>query len=151
MAIRYLLYLMRDNQTDLDEKYFNTVFQDMDARLDKLERLQISWEEAVRVLQEFGLERIDNSIIPVLQAAQAALVEAQGMVAELQQQIEDVDVQGQLDTALAAQNAEVAAALAAQTAALNAVDTAQTTALTSAFTNIQAQLADIQALLYAAL
>lgn len=162
MAIKYPIYEMRDGKSPLSHTFFNPIHKDLDTRLDNLERVKISWDEAVRALREFGLERIDNSIIPVLQAAQAALAEAQGMVAELQQQIEDADVQGQLDTALAAQNAEVAAALDAQadafTTALTALaddvatnDAAQTAALEAVDSAIQEQLVDLQALIYSAL
>ena len=137
MATRYLSYAMIDGKTRLGVEYFNPVWKDIDVRLDKLENKQISWDEAVRELNEFGLERIDNTIGPVLTAAQVELAEAQAASAQLQQMIEDADIQGQLDTALAAQSAAVTAELDALETSLSVAIAALSSTLSQRITALE--------------
>ena len=151
MATRYLSYAMVDGKTRLGGEYFNPVWKDIDTRLDKLESKQISWDEAVRELNEFGLERIDNTIGPVLAAAQVELAEAQAASAQLQQMIEDADIQGQLDTALTAQSAAVTAELDALETALSVAIAAVNTTLGARITAIENELETLRPLIFAGL
>ena len=128
---------MVDGKTRLSDEYFNPVWKDIDVRLDKLENKQISWDEAVRELNEFGLERIDNTIGPVLASAQAELVKAQTASAQLQQMIDDADIQGQLDTALAAQSAAVTAELDALETSLSVAIAALSSTLSQRITALE--------------
>ena len=131
MAVRFPNYEMRDGKTELAEKYFNPILADIDSRIDTLEQLRISWDEATRQLNEFGLERIDSTISPVLAAAQAELAAAQADALAVKQLIEDIDVQGQLDAALTAQTAAIDQALIIQEAATNAAIAALQAELTA--------------------
>ncbi|PIQ23518.1 hypothetical protein COW36_08960 [bacterium (Candidatus Blackallbacteria) CG17_big_fil_post_rev_8_21_14_2_50_48_46] len=113
MATEYQRYQMQDGKTRLGQEYFNPVWQALDARLDRLEQVRLDWESAVADIQQFGLERIDATIAPILAEAQALLVEIQTLYSELMQLVEDIDIQGQIDTSLAAQTAWVEGAIAA--------------------------------------
>ncbi len=139
MATRYLSYAMIDGKTRLGGEYFNPVWKDIDVRLDKLESKSISWDDAVRELNEFGLERIDNTIAPVLAAVQVELTEAQAASAQLQQMIEDADIQGQLDTALALQSAAV-------TSELDALETALSVAIAAVNITLSERIAALETL-----
>jgi hypothetical protein len=58
---------MRDGITKLGEQYFNPIWDLIDRRLDVLETLKISWEQAVADLTQFGLRRIDESLAPAIE------------------------------------------------------------------------------------
>lgn len=73
MTARVTQYLMRDGHTRLSEQYFNPVWQDLDRRLDILERLQINWENAVTELQNNGLVRLNDVLIPLIEQAETEL------------------------------------------------------------------------------
>lgn len=73
MTVRLTQYLMRDGLTRLSEEYFNPVWGDLDRRLDMLERLSISWETAIDDLQINGLTRLNEILIPLIDAAEAEL------------------------------------------------------------------------------
>lgn len=79
MALRFDQYRMRDAVTRLSERVLNPIFQDLDRRLDVLERLRADWVTATQELQTFGLARLDESIAPLL----AQLVEQAEQVGEL--------------------------------------------------------------------
>jgi len=64
MATRLERYRMKDGVTPLSEDYFNPVFADLDARLDVLEQRRVDFDQAVRDLTAFGLQRIDVLIGP---------------------------------------------------------------------------------------
>ncbi|PIQ25431.1 hypothetical protein COW20_15330 [bacterium (Candidatus Blackallbacteria) CG13_big_fil_rev_8_21_14_2_50_49_14] len=101
MATQYPRYQMKDTQTRLGQEYFNPIWLDLDSRLDKLEQLKLDWNTAISEIQQFGLDRIDATVVPVLAAAQVELAAAQAQVIELQQMIAAADIQGQIDAALA--------------------------------------------------
>lgn len=82
MALKYLQYLGRDGVTAAGEDYFNPIWRDIDGRLDVLERLQISWESAVADLRQFGLERIDATLQPILDQITAAAEEAIAIIGQ---------------------------------------------------------------------
>lgn len=125
MALKFPQYLMRDGVTRLSQDYFNPIWRDLDGRLDTLERLKISWESAVSEVQQFGIQRIDTVLAPVIEDITTTLASANAAAAELQQIIEDADIQGQLDAAFDAQNALVQQALDDQEEALTqAIDDA---------------------------
>ncbi len=88
MARKLIYYRFRDGQTTLDEKELNKRFFDIDARLHALELLSISWQEAVSQVQNEGLKRINELIIPVLEQAQEELSQIQSDWDELKQQIQ---------------------------------------------------------------
>lgn len=92
MATRLPKYVMRDNETKLGQEYFNPIWADIDNRFDKLEKLKIQWESAVAELQEFGLERIDNSLTPLLEASQTVLADLQVQATDLVQTILDNNI-----------------------------------------------------------
>lgn len=126
MAIKYPQYAGRNGVSNLDQKYFNPIWQDIDRRIDALEKAKISWEAAVAELTEFGLERIDTTLTPILDAATDALNAAEADALALQQLIADADVQAQLDAALTAQNAQVESDLDDLEAAMQSqIDTLQ--------------------------
>ncbi|MBF2054696.1 MAG: hypothetical protein IGS03_14720 [Candidatus Sericytochromatia bacterium] len=104
MALKFPQYLMRDGVTRLGEDYFNPVWRDLDGRLDTLEKLKISWQTAVSEIQQFGIQRIDTVLAPVIEDITTTLASANAAAAELQQIIEDADIQTQLDAAFDDQN-----------------------------------------------
>ncbi len=100
MATQYPKYQMQDGKTRLGQEYFNPILQDLDSRLDKLEKLQVSWLAAIAELQQFGLDRIDGSLGPVLEEAQVQLTEASAMAEELTTMIAEADIPGQIEAGL---------------------------------------------------
>lgn len=93
---------MVDGKTRLSDEYFNPVWKDIDVRLDKLENKQISWDTAVRELNAFGLERIDNVLAPLIASTNEILQNADDKVAELEviisEATDSIDVQLQEHT-----------------------------------------------------
>lgn len=67
MAVKRDAYRFKDGVTDLSAKTFNQIFSDLDARLHSLEQLGVTWKDAVFELQQFGLERINGALAPVLE------------------------------------------------------------------------------------
>ena len=63
--IRREVYRFQEGRTPLSAQELNRRFFDLDTRLDALEGLKVSWEEAVRVLQEAGLARINQVLLPL--------------------------------------------------------------------------------------
>jgi hypothetical protein len=70
-------YNIKDGKTPLNAEELSFRFLDIDGRLHQLELLKISWEQAVVEIQNHGLERINNTVQPVLDAASALVDEAQ--------------------------------------------------------------------------
>lgn len=70
---------MRDGVTPLSEDFFNEVFGDLDARIADLEDRRKTLQSVIDELTGFGLERINATLIPVMQSIDAAL---QGMLAK---------------------------------------------------------------------
>ncbi|WP_313410586.1 hypothetical protein [Stutzerimonas kunmingensis] len=64
MPSRYDRYRMKDGLTRLGEAYFNAIWRDLDVRLASLEDLRIAWTEAVRMITETGLVRINEILAP---------------------------------------------------------------------------------------
>ena len=69
MTIKRTQYQFKDGKTTLSAETFNAVFFDLDARLHGLEQLEVSWEDAVSELQQYGLSRINGALGPVLDQA----------------------------------------------------------------------------------
>ncbi len=59
-------YQMADGNTPLASSFFNLVFSDLDQRLHAQEVMEKDWRAALDVLSEFGLERIDQTLAPLL-------------------------------------------------------------------------------------
>ncbi len=73
MATRLTIYRMTDGLTRLGEDYFNAIWADLDLRLDALEKVRADWKAAVSDIQAFGLDRIDSTLVPVLNEARSLL------------------------------------------------------------------------------
>lgn len=71
MAIKRDKYRFKDGLTSLDAASFNLVFFDLDSRLHALETLGVTWQDAVRELQQYGLARINGALAPLLSETQA--------------------------------------------------------------------------------
>lgn len=140
MATEYPRYQMQDGKTRLSQEYFNPIWQALDSRLDTLEKKKWEIEEAIRQLQEFALDRIDASLVPVLDEAQSALSEAQTILADLQAMITEADIPALISAAMAPFISDVEAALAAQS-----------TETTEAINSLQEELAAVRTLAYAGL
>lgn len=66
MANRFMAYFFRDGDSNLDANKFNPIFKDIDLRIGVLEDLEISWTDAVRLVTNTGLTRINNIIEPLV-------------------------------------------------------------------------------------
>jgi fructose-1,6-bisphosphatase len=102
------LYIIKDNQTALDAATFNPRFQDLDLRLHELETQKATVEQTIDELQRFGLERINQTLGPVLETVDDKVAEAQAVLDGASGAVDDF-------------NDDAAAALTAQTTALNAM------------------------------
>lgn len=60
-------YRMIDGRTRLGAAYFNAIWTDIDLRLAELEQIEITWEDAVRQVSEFGLVRINQVLAGPIQ------------------------------------------------------------------------------------
>lgn len=67
MAELYPELVFRDDQ-ELYAEPLNRAFGSLDVRIRLLEALKISWEDAIGVLQQYGLERLDNALLPVYES-----------------------------------------------------------------------------------
>jgi microcystin-dependent protein len=76
-------YWMVDGKTTLSARYFNQVWQDLDLRLDTLEGVRISWEEAVRRVSDLGLTRINEVLGPAIQSVDGSVERAERMLDEI--------------------------------------------------------------------
>ncbi|HWO57703.1 MAG TPA: hypothetical protein VNN55_09075 [bacterium] len=70
MPSRFEKYRFRDGVTPLSEDTFNRVLRDIDLRIVALEEIKASWEEAVRILTDQGLLRINEALLPALETLQ---------------------------------------------------------------------------------
>lgn len=140
MGTKYPQYQMKDTQTRLSQDYFNPIWKDVDSRLDALEQLRMDWNTAIQEIREFGLERIDATLEPVLDAAQQSLTESQALLTDLQDMIAEADIPAQIATAMGAFIADVNEAL----------ETQETTFSTQ-ITALQVQLDEVRTLAYAGL
>lgn len=84
MARRIDRYRMVDGTTPLSARYFNAVWQDLDLRIDAVEGLRISWEEAVRRVSDLGLTRINEVLRPALDSVDASVQRADGMLNDVE-------------------------------------------------------------------
>jgi hypothetical protein len=108
---------MVDGKTRLGAEYFNLVWKDVDIRLDKLENKSVSWDTAVRELNAFGLERIDNVLAPLIASTNEILQNADDKVAELEVIISEAT--DSIDTQLQEHTAQVNNALQESTEQVN--------------------------------
>lgn len=114
MPSRIDRYRMKDGVTPLAARYFNPVWQDIDLRLAELEQLRMGWQEAVRLVSDLGLARINEVIGGPLNTVNAAIEQVQQALADMP----EVVVQGDLDAALQAE-AAARAVLAQQITVIN--------------------------------
>ena len=63
---KYIQYYFKDGE-QLTARKLNLRFEDLDLRIHNLEELKVEWESAVSLLQQYGLERINEAIVPLLQ------------------------------------------------------------------------------------
>lgn len=89
MGRKLELYRFRDGITPLSSAEFNFRFFDIDARLFDLEEVKISWENAVSILTNQGIKRIDEVLGP-------ALIYVNESMADIEEQINQakMDVAG---------------------------------------------------------
>ena len=78
--LKHLQYHFQEGVTPLSAAEFNRRFRDLDGRLHALEEMTLSWEEAVRKVQDYGLERINNVLQPVLAQADQQVAEARNQI-----------------------------------------------------------------------
>lgn len=140
MSYKYPSYQMTDGRTRLSAEYFNPVWKDLDARLDKLEQLKDAQTAAIQALTGFGLERIDATLQPVLTAAEQALSESQALLTDLQGMIAEADIPAQIATAMGAFIADVNEAL-----------DSMSSDFTDQLESLQTQLDEVRTLAYAGL
>lgn len=110
MGRRFEEYRFRDGLTPLSADTFNPIFSDLDLRLDTVEKLQVDWEAAVAALTNTGLTKINEVLLPLIQAAQEVLLAAEiqltngacdivyneaGLVAEMNYTLDEEDVYSQ--------------------------------------------------------
>jgi len=62
---KYLQYYFKDGE-QLTARKLNLRFEDLDLRIHKLEEVKINWEEAVSLVKEYGLSRINEAVIPLI-------------------------------------------------------------------------------------
>lgn len=120
MAIQFPRYRMRDGQTRLAEGYFNPIWQDLDARLHRIEALRVEWEGAVAELSQFGVERLDAVVAPLVAQANAQLAQAQAVGEQLVALVDDLDWTAYLAAELAVHSAAVQGWVGVVAAELNA-------------------------------
>jgi hypothetical protein len=75
MAQKLEAYRFREGITPLSEKELNARFFDLDARLNALEQLSITWESSVAALNNLGIERLNSIIVPIVSEATSVLSE----------------------------------------------------------------------------
>lgn len=122
---RFDLYRMKNESTPLSEEYFNPIWFDIDSRLDALESIKVSWEEAVRTISQYGIVRIEELIRPAWQHLQTKRQEANTIVNEIR------DLRESADEMINAERDEVLSAIAnARTSSLNDINSARNNALT---------------------
>lgn len=76
-------YRMVDGKTPLSARYFNPVWQDLDLRLDTLEGVRMSWDDAVRRVSDLGLARINEVLGPAIQAVDGSVARAESMLDDI--------------------------------------------------------------------
>ncbi len=87
-------YHITDGKSPLSGKdTFNPIFTDLDVRLHKLEQLAVSWEHAVSELQNFGLERINKALVPLLEETRILMDELHRQHSEIRAQHTDLQEQ----------------------------------------------------------
>ncbi|ADK84939.1 hypothetical protein Deba_1571 [Desulfarculus baarsii DSM 2075] len=132
-------YAFRDGVTPLSAEELNARFFDLDLRCHALEGLGVSWEDAVRQVQQVGLERINGLILPTLDQAGAMIDDTRRQWEHINQSwsdmVDTVDGAGQrLDATEAGLNAvgaaltQAGARIDVAEAGLDAVDAALTRA-----------------------
>lgn len=84
-------YRMKDGQTPLAERYFNPIWSDVDLRITDLEQLRIGWLEAVRIVSDHGLARINEVIAGPVAIVNAAIVQVQQALAALPSIVDQAD------------------------------------------------------------
>ena len=80
-------YRFRDNDI-LTARVLNQRFEDIDLRIHNLEELKVSWEEAVREIQNYGLLRINEAVSPLINDLQT---QADSLVNQLQTELDSLN------------------------------------------------------------
>lgn len=119
MPSQFQKYRLRDGVTPLAARFFNPVFQDMDTRLVGLEAFRTVTEGATRDAITHGLARVNAVLVPMLEAAQAALVAGQSMLDQV-----IIDAQATMAAAQAATQQDFDALLVEAQARVDAIQAA---------------------------
>ena len=127
-------YTWTDGQTPLSAAELNARFYAIVRRLHALEQLSIDWDAAISAVQNYGLARINEAIVPLIDSLKVDLTNliAQGRT-DLASQSAAVDAKlAEVDTAMAGvtatitaiggRMAAVEAAVAANDARMDAVE-----------------------------
>ena len=148
--IKKLLYQFIDNITPLSAAQFNLRFYDLDARVDVLERLQVSWESAVRDIQNYGLARVNTVVDPYVTEAAQLIADVRTEMEALQAEWADLDMDGQLaamDARVTALETSISTAQGDIAALQGEMATAQgdITTLQGGLASAQGNITDLQA------
>lgn len=119
MTRRLEAYRFRDGVTPLNERELNSRLFDIDARLDAIEQLRVSYEAAISELQVVVAERTADFIPPLIQSYQDNLAFLDAESARLR--AEAAALVTAMGADRAAQQAALDAELASERAALNAL------------------------------
>lgn len=122
-------YAFTDGKTPLSAAELNTRFFALVRRLHALELLSVDWASAIAQVQNHGLARINEAVVPLIEALKTDLADliAQGQ-ADLDSQTAAVDAKlAEVDGVMAG----VRASLTDITARLGSVETAQQNLITT--------------------
>jgi hypothetical protein len=137
----------------LDRSVWNAVFGSVGARLRALEDVNSGIEALKLELQNFGIQRLDEAINPLIAETQAALAALQAEVAQAQDELSDTvaDANAAFAAALATANASLAdlqetldqmlaGGVPAANVAVTAIDTLAATNAQAAFAEIVSEM-----------
>ena len=82
MASRFDSYRMSDGKTPLAGSYFNPIWLDLDSRLGTVEQTAVALEATLESITNFGINRLEAAVLPLIEQARALITEAQGLIAE---------------------------------------------------------------------
>jgi len=77
MANRFDAYRFRANKTPLSADVFNARWSDIDSRIGQLETISSQLESSINQLTELGIERLEESVLPVVEDAAQLIADAQ--------------------------------------------------------------------------
>jgi hypothetical protein len=90
MASEFDKYFFRDGVDPLGAKKFNPILKSIDLRIDALEQLKVSWQEAVQEVSNIGLQRIDDALQPSVDSINSQITLADALIASAQAQLDAI-------------------------------------------------------------